>query len=151
MAFASIEDVKIVGRLTDEFIEENLSYIEWKMGDIENQIRRINPSLPDSDYNAKMCVVYGTLAWLQYNDKLEYQTLSGVKSIKEGDITITYSEGATSKVEDPGTSLDYYQLYKKYLRKIIGIKAFTSGTEWKMSDGSVKRVGFDWSEFFDEL
>jgi hypothetical protein len=142
--------VKAAGRLSDEFVTENQAAIEWKMNDIETQIRRINPSLPDSDYNAKMCVVYGTLAWLQYNDIVEHQTLSRVKSIKEGDITITYASEQETRTEAPDTSFDYHQLYKKYLRKIIGVKAFTSGTTWTLSDGTTKRVGFDWTEFFED-
>ena len=151
MPFATLEDVKIAGRLSDEFIEEHQTEIEWKMNDIETQIRRINPTLPDSDYNAKMCVIYGTLAWLQYNDVLDQQTrTANISSIKEGDVTVTYSSSTSTTTTTPDTSFDYYQLYQKYLRKIIGAKAFTSGTTWELSDGTIKRVGYDWTEFFDE-
>lgn len=148
MAFATVEDVQQAGRLPDDFIESHREAIEWKINDIEAYIRRIRPSLPDSDYNAKMCVVYGVLAWLQYEGELKNVSQSQIRQIKEGDITITYADTSEAATEQPDAFFDYFTLYKRFLRKIIGVKAFTSGTTWKLRDGTVKQIGYSWSEFF---
>jgi len=150
MAFATIEDVKLEGNLSDELVEEHRDLIEYRMQQIESRIRRLRPWLPDDDYNAKMAVIYGTLAYLQHHGYLAApisRQLGDAEEIKEGDITIKYSKAEAERKTETA-EFDYLKLFRKYLFRVVGMRAFTAGTTFRLRNGSKRRIGFDWDEFW---
>lgn len=158
MDLCTIDDIKKEGNLSDEFIEEHESLIGVKIADISAKLLKIRPSLTRDNITARKCVVYGVLAWLQLRGYLAPSQESPghigggeVKSIREGDITVTYASPAEVGLrQSRQTEYDYCSMYKRLLARIIGIRAFTAGTTWTTAKGKKKRTGLNWAEFFTE-
>jgi len=152
MAFANMEDIKFEGNLSDDFVEKHRDLIERRMQQIESRIRQLRPWLPDGHYYAKMAVIYGTLAYLEHHGLMSTsvgRTLQNVEEIKEGDITIKRTKTEAER-EAAAAAFDYAQLFRKYWAKVIGVRAFTAGTTFEMRDGTKRRVGLSWREFWSE-
>lgn len=93
----TVDDVKneSLGRISDNSLDES---IEYKIQDISEELSKLDPTLTRDDRDARMCCIYGVLAWLSSNQQINEN--KKVVSIKDGDVTVNYANDNSSSNEN---------------------------------------------------
>lgn len=104
----TVEDVVNEGHLTESQADLLSDSIEWKIEDLSEYLNSKKRE-DATEYDLKMCCVYGVLLWLENNTLI--QSTQPVISKTEGDISVTYANPSAQKTYSHSYLDKYSEFY----------------------------------------
>lgn len=92
----SVDDVKreSQGKITSDNLPELREDIEYKISDLSDKLLAWDSSLTSENRDARLCVAYGVLAWLEQGELIDSD--DDITSFRDGDLSISFDNGPDS-------------------------------------------------------